>query len=356
MSPKPRVDRAKKSDRPPPPLSMTACWDKAKWHYDGDFPKDLPLAASWAHITATMRFLDERGMLTAEGKRNLACDDEETSFGPEHVKRAAHAFLDECYQEFIERHDYGQPPDVAFLELRWRSYEDRFDLKKRVVPNAFQKLLIRSWDKTLTPLFYRLNHDLGLVDELAAAIPFAPANVQPLIESVIAVFKGDAVSTAMTTQQPDALLKALTFATRESLAVARWRSVAVLSKRFRSVCDDSVNLVHAGQILASGRLPSVAPALDNAIRELSDEERDTLATIANRLFRDHETRSLGKTAMTNVGNAESIHLLDIEPPSDAELMDRYSDGSVGPTPLWKVSRDRAKRAIAARLGISTGEA
>lgn len=355
MSTKPRVDRAKKFVRPPPPLSMTACWDKAKWHYDGDFPKHLPLEASWAHITATMRFLDERGMLTAEGKRNLACDDEEMSFGPEHVKRAAHAFLDECYHEFIERCDYGQPPDIAFLELRWRSYEERFELKKRIVPNTFQKLLIRSGDGTLTPLFYRLNHDPGLLDELAAAVPFAPADLQPLIESVIAVFKGDAVSSAMEIQQPDALLKALTFATKESLAVARWRSVAVLSKRFGSVFDDSVNLVHAGKVLASGRLPSVASTLDSAVRELSDNERETLATIANRLFCDHETRSLGKTAMTNVGNAESIRLLDSEPPSDAELMDRYSDGSVGPTPLWKTSRERAKHAIAARLGISSGE-
>ena len=334
---------------------MTACWDKAKWHYDGDFPQHLPLEASWAHITATMRFLDERGMLSAEGKRNLACNDEETSFGPEHAKRAAHAFLDECYHEFIDRCDYGQLPDIEFLERRWRSYEERFDLKKRIVPNAFQKLLIRSGDGTLTPSFYRLNHDAGLVDELAAAIPFAPANVQPLIESVIAIFKGDAVSTAMRTQQPDTFLKALTFATKESLAVARWRSVAVLVRRFDSLCDDSVNLVHAGKILASGRLPSLASALDNALRELSDEERDTLATIANRLFRDHETRSLGKTAMTNIGNAESIRLLDNEPPSDAELMDRYSDGSVGPTPLWKISRDHAKRAIAARLDISSGD-
>lgn len=355
MSTKSRVKRSEKSERPPPPLSMTTCWDKAKWHYDGDFPKHLPLEASWAHITATMRFLDERGMLSAEGKRNLASDDEEISFSLDHVKRAAHAFLDECYHEFVERCNYGQLPDIAFLELRWRSYEERFDLKKRIVPNAFQGLLIRSGNGTLPPLFFRLNHDPGLVEELAAAMPFAPAETQPFIELVLLVFKGDAVSTALTVQQPDALLKALTFATTESLAVARWRSVAVLSKRFRSVCDDSDTLVLAGQVLASGRLPSVASTLDCAVRELSEEERKTLATIANCLFRDHETRSLGKTAMTNIGNADSIRLLDSEPPSDAELMDRYSDGSAGPIPLWKISRDRVKRDISARLGISSGE-
>src|SRR5258708_20237006 len=91
-----------KKDSTPPPVSLTICWDKGKWHFEAaSFPAHLPRSAAWTRIVAALRFLDERGQPTAAGKDELAHADEEIALLSDQIKAGARAFLDHSYQTYF---------------------------------------------------------------------------------------------------------------------------------------------------------------------------------------------------------------------------------------------------------------
>ena len=85
----------------PPPLSLTTCWDKGKWHFEAaSFPRNLKTTCGYTHILAVLRFLDGRGQLTASGREELSAG-EEIALLHEHIKPAARAFLDQTYETYL---------------------------------------------------------------------------------------------------------------------------------------------------------------------------------------------------------------------------------------------------------------
>jgi hypothetical protein len=139
------------TQKAPPPLSLSTCWDKGKWHCDSSsFPAQLPRELGWSHIVAALRFLDERGQLTAAGKQELMHADEEIALLSEQIKAPARAFLDQSYEPYLNAmRAYDQPPPLHILEAAWDEYAAKYDLSKGPRANAFQQLLLdNSHDRT----------------------------------------------------------------------------------------------------------------------------------------------------------------------------------------------------------------
>ncbi|MEO6418145.1 MAG: hypothetical protein ABIP39_01970, partial [Polyangiaceae bacterium] len=162
--------RSTEHPRGPPPLSLTRCWDRAKWHFELEaFPKELGRKAAGAHIVAALRFLDGRGFLTPAGKR--AARDGEALL-EEHVRAGGRAFLDESYDAYLARTTYGAPPPMEWLATLWKGYEARFDLSKRSKPTPLDALLTKTRGRTLDDLLWDIRSSDTLLEEVRAALPF----------------------------------------------------------------------------------------------------------------------------------------------------------------------------------------
>src|ERR1700738_438826 len=138
----------------PPPLSLSTCWDKGKWHFEAaSLPRNLKTSAGYAHILAVLGFLDGHGQLTASGREELSAG-EEIALLDEHIKPAARAFLDQTYETYLgEIKSYERPPPTQFLEGAWTEYTTKYDISKKPRANAYQKLLLNyAYDHSIDAL------------------------------------------------------------------------------------------------------------------------------------------------------------------------------------------------------------
>ena len=212
-----RPTAASKKGSTAPPVSLTTCWDKGKWHFEApSFPAHLPRSAGWTHIVATLRFLEERGQLTAAGRDELAHADEEIVLISDQVKAGARAFLDQNYQAYlraIER--YGFSPPVQVLEAGWDEYTAKYDVSKRPKANAYQQLLLNhSYDRTPDALLRALDRVPDLASQIREALDGVPAGDRPLIVAVLISREADPVGLAGSWPNPGILLHALRTLTR----------------------------------------------------------------------------------------------------------------------------------------------
>jgi len=218
------------SSRPPPPSSLTRCWDRARWHVSApSFPQELGEAGASAHIGALLGFLDDRGLLTAAGKRELKTG--AASVCESHVRPAARAFLDEAYDAYLARTRYGEPPPIAWVIEAFRSYEDRFDLARRVQVDPFTALVARTEGRTLDDVLWEVRGDEAHLAAIEAALAFVPAGHRPLVDATIALNRSDPLGVARRHADPALVLHALRYLTRERRVEFGLRAAAILAVR-----------------------------------------------------------------------------------------------------------------------------
>jgi hypothetical protein len=201
-------------DSTPPPVSLTTCWDKGKWHFEASsFPAHQPRSLGWAHIAAVLRFLDERGQLTSAGKDELAHANEEIALLSEQIKAAARGFLDQSYEAYLSAMaGYDQPPPLLVLEAAWDVYITKYDLSKRPRANAYQQLLLdHAYERTADALLRALDRIPDLAARLRQALADVPAADRALIEAALTARDADPVSLAASWPDPNALLHALRY-------------------------------------------------------------------------------------------------------------------------------------------------
>jgi hypothetical protein len=339
---------ASKDRRPGPPLSLTIAWDKGKWHYDAaNFPAHLPRSAGYAHIMAVLRFLDGKGMLTAEGKEELAgALGDDTALVNEQVRRAARAFLDQYYDAYLgELEEYGAAPPTHFLERAWEEYERRYDLRKRTVPDPYQKLLLEHYDHTRDAVLRALSQSTELLARLREALPFVPEADRPLVNAVLAAWETDLRSFAERADDPALALRALRFV---SGSVERLRATAALARRM-GVTARGVEVDVASRELAA-LVADGTHAPGDAILSLSPGDQLLLASIVNALYQhgDRRQRHAALLAMGTVGDLESARLIRTLQATTEE--GTIESGGRPPEPLWNSLRRSALEAIEGRRG------
>ena len=297
------------STREAPPLSLTRCWDKAKWHADAaNFPAGLPRSAGGEHILAALRFLAERDMLTAEGKQELAGKSgDDLALLAEHVRAPARAFLDSVYQRYLELQDYGHEPPTAILHDEWASYAVRFDLSRRSRPTPWQALLARApGTSDVEGVLQQVRHNDAHVDAIEAAIEHAPPDERALAALVVSLHRADVGDVARSTGEPALCLRALRFLTRERRPGAL-RAAACLAGRL----GNATNLAH----LAWAVNLFVGDDLEDAEwSRLAPSERRELTERVNRLLLEGPERYLALNALRVVGDRTTLALLDKLPP------------------------------------------
>ena len=340
-----RSTSSRKINSTPPPLSLTTCWDKGKWHFEASsFPPHLPRSAGWSHILAALRFLDERGQLTAAGKDELAQADEEIALLSEHVKVGAKAFLDQSYEAYLRAlKGYDQPPAEQFLEAAWEDYATAYDLSKRPRANAYQQLLLEyANDRSADALLRALDRVPGLEARLRTALADVPATDRPLIEAVLAVRETDPFSLAGSWPDPGALLHALRYLDARSYALPRLRSACALAGRVptgETRSNHLAALVHAVNLGAT-------PEAEAAWRSLSEGEKLRLAAAVNLLFAGGQETHLALCAMRTVGDAQSLKLIEQSAGDKREGVTQYADGRSEAS--WEPIRREARDAIRRR--------
>jgi hypothetical protein len=161
------------------------------------------------HILAALRFLDERGQLTAAGKDELTHGDEEIALLSEHVKVGARAFLDQSYEAYLTAlQGYDQPPTQQVLEAGWDDYTSKYDLSKRPQANAYQQLLLEhAYDQTADALLRALDGVPDLDARLRGALADATATDRALIEAVLTVRETDAFGVHVSSNIASARIK-----------------------------------------------------------------------------------------------------------------------------------------------------
>lgn len=329
----------------PPPLSLTACWDKGKWHFEAaSFPAHLPRTAGWAHMVAVLRFLDERGQLTAGGKDELAHADEEIVLISEHIRAGARAFLDQNYQAYLKAMEgYESPPPLQLLEAGWNEYKTKYDLSKRPKANAYQQLLLdHSYDRTADSLLRAVDRVPGLAARLREGLDGVPVVDRALIEAALISREADPVSLAGSWPNPAALLHALRYLDSRCHAGPRLRAALVLAERLRAGERQSfylATLVHAVNLGAT-------PEAEAAWRVLTEPEKRRLSNAVNLLFAGGEEIHLALCAMRTVGDAHSLKLIDQSVGDKREGVTRYTGGREEPN--WEPIRREAREAIARR--------
>ncbi len=339
-----RSTSSPKKDSTPPPVSLTTCWDKGKWHFEAAlFPAPLPRRAGWTHIIAALRFLDERGQLTAAGKDELAHADEEIALLSEQIKAGARAFLDQSYEAYLSAiEDYRPPPPLKVLESAWDAYKAKYDLSKRPRANAYQLLVLdHAYDRTADALLRALDRVPDLAARLREALADVPAADRALIEAALAACEADPVSLAASWANPDALLHALRYLNARRHALPRLRAACVLAERLHTGDgQDSylAALVHAVNLGAT-------PEAEAAWRALEESERFRLAAAANLLFASGQETHLALCAMRTVGDAQSLKLIE-QSLGDKREGATQSDGRNQPS--WEPIRREARDAIRRR--------
>ncbi len=336
-----------KTSTPAPPVSLSTCWDKGKWHFDAlSFPAHLPRRAGWEHIVAALRFLEQRRQLTAAGKDELAHADEEIALLSDHIKVGARAFLDESYEPYLEAMEgYGHPPPVRFLETAWNAYTTKYDLSKRPRANAYQQLLLDlAHDRKADALLRALDRVPDLATRLRAALADVPPEDRSLIEAALATRDADAVGLAASWHDPEALLHALRYLDVHRHALTRLRAALVLAERphIRDAQNNRLAaLVYAVNLGAT-------PEAEAAWRALEEPEKLRLAEAVNLLFADGQETHLALCAMSAVGDTQSLKLIEQSIGDKREGTTQYSDGRLEPS--WESVRRKAREAILRRQG------
>ena len=300
--------------RPAPPVSLTRCWDKARWHYDAaTFPKGLGIAGARAHILACLEFLDARGFLTASGRRQPG-----EALLDEHVRSPARAFLDESYDAYLARTSYGARPPVPFLTAAWSDYEARFDLSRRSRPTPFQAMLARVPGRSLDDLLWELRSTPPLLEELRAALPSVPPSDLALVTATLALRDGDAAAVARAHADSALVLFALRYfgpssrkrAAAEAAARSVLRAVAALAVRFDVEADGGAASWSREKLEAFGAaLDLAAPraAIEHAWRALSAPDRrrisHALAAIASAGVADRASASPAARALAQIARS-----------------------------------------------------
>jgi hypothetical protein len=181
------------------------------------------------HIEAALRFLDERGFLTAAGRREL--EGPAIALLEEHVRQGARAFLDETYDGYVARTRYDAPPPVGWLEASWASYATRFDLTRRVRANALQVLLARTEGRTLDDVLWEIRFRDARVDELRAALAFVAPSDRPLVETTLAIAERDPLALARSHADPALVLHAARYLTKKRRTFFGLKVAAILAAR-----------------------------------------------------------------------------------------------------------------------------
>src|SRR6266404_716048 len=334
-----------KKNTTPPPVSLSTCWDKGKWHFEAaSFPTALPRSAGWGHIVAVLGFLDERGQLTAAGKKELAQAGEEIALLSEQIKAGARAFLDQSYEAYLKAMEtYEQPPPLRVLEAAWDAYASKYDLSKRPQADAYQQLLLDyAYDRTADALLRALDLVPDLAARLRGALTDVPAAERALIEASLTAREADPVSLAASWPDPDALLHALRFLDAYRHALPRLRAACILAERLHMGGTESsylAALVHAVNLGAT-------PEAEAAWRALVEPEKVRLAAAVNLLFAGGQETHLALCAMRTVGDAQSLKLIEQSVGDKREGVTQYSDGRNEPS--WEPIRREARDAIRRR--------
>ncbi|HEX7961613.1 MAG TPA: hypothetical protein VF493_16955 [Terriglobales bacterium] len=330
----------------PPPLSLTTCWDKGKWHFDAaSFPAHLPRSAGWNHIVAALRFLEERGQLTAAGKRELAQADEEISLLPEQIKAAARAFLDQSYEGYLSASEgYDSPPPLHVLEAAWTEYTGNYDISKRPQPNGYQRLLLdHAHDRTADALLRALDRVPGLEARLRTTISDVPLADRPLMEAALACHEKDPVTVAYSWPQPHLLLQVLRCLDPRRHALHRLRAALILEDRLGKSAHESPHL----EALVYAVNLGAAPEAETAWHTLSPGEQRRLTEAVHSLFAAGADIHLALCAMRTVGDQQSLTLIDQSIGHPAEGTTESSGGHKEPS--WESIRREAREAITRRL-------
>jgi hypothetical protein len=334
-----------KKNTTPPPVSVATCWDKGKWHFEGaSFPAHLPRSAGWGHIVAALRFLDERGQLTPEGRQELAQADEETALLSEQIKPGARAFLDESYEAYLSAMEgYDQPPPVGMLESAWDAYTKKYDLSKRPRPNAYQQLLLdHAYNRTPDALLRALDRTPDLAARLHAVLMDVPSADRALIEAALAAREANPVRLSASWPDPSALLQALRYLDSRHHALPRLQAACLLADRLDV---GHAHSIHLPALVYAVNLGATDEA-EAAWRAISDAKKRRLAGAVNLLFSGGQEIHLALCAMRTVGDAESLTLIDQSVGDKREGVTQYSDGHSEPS--WEAIRREARDAIRRR--------
>ena len=338
-----------RTSTPAPPISLSTCWDKGKWHFDAaSFPAHLPRRAGWEHIVATLRFLEERKQLTAEGKDDLAHANEETVLQSEQIKVGARAFLDQSYEAYLEAMEgYGQPPPLHVLEAAWDAYSTKYDLSKRPRANAYQQLLLdHAYDHKADALLRALDRVPDLAARLRGALSDAPPADRGLIEAALALRDAaDVVGLAASWHNPVALLHALRYLDPSSHALPRLRAALVLAERLH--IRDAQNSRLAALVYAVNL--GATPEAEAAWRALAQPAKIRLSSAVNLLFKADQEPHLALCAMRTVGDVQSLKLIEQSVGDKREGTTQYSDGRIEPS--WESVRREAREATLRRQGL-----
>jgi len=296
------------------------------------------------HIVAALRFLDERGQLTAAGKDELAHADEEIALLSEQIKAPARAFLDQSYEAYLRAmRAYDQPPPLQVLETAWDAYAAKYDLSKRPRTNAYQQLLLgNAYDRTADALLRALDRVPDLTARLSGALANVPAADRGLIEAALAARETDPVRLAASWPDPVALLHALRYLDARRHALPRLRAALVLAERLHTGDTQSghlASLVHAVNLGAT-------PEAEAAWRALVEPEKLRLAAAVNLLFAGGQETHLALCAMRTVGDVQSLKLIEQSVGDKREGVTQYSDGRKEPS--WESVRRDGREAIRRR--------
>lgn len=336
---------------PAPPVSLETCWDKAKWHRDAeDFPRHLPPAAARKHILAALCFLDGKGMLTAEGRRELADDlGEDTALLDEHVRAPARAFLDRAYADYLEQAEYGAAPPVQLLESAWGHYAARYDLSKRPKPDPYQALLIaHAFDRKLDTLLRRSRETPEILEILQKALDFVPSEDQALARAVlVAVGSADLPAEAATNASPAPLLRALRYLDSRTRALEILKAACVLARRLEVLKEGSGDLSALGWAVNLASDPEGLARIAKALAALAPEDRNLLAHAMNHLYEAGPDRYLAICAMRSVGDARSLEILRAHRHGSEEGTTQVGNGPVKPG--WLDGKNAAIAAIEGRM-------
>lgn len=97
--------------------------DKAAWQIDGGVPENLVTS----HFKTVFSWLDNHGMLTAEGQEEMEDGiDDTVSLHEKLVTSEGLAFLEKCYDEYlsiIAKDKYGLDIEGEELEKIYRKYK-----------------------------------------------------------------------------------------------------------------------------------------------------------------------------------------------------------------------------------------
>lgn len=264
--------------RPAPPVSLTQCWDRAKWHYDAAaFPRSLGRATARAHIAACLGFLGDRDQLTAEGRRQRG-----EALLDVHVRRPAHAFLDESYDLYLARTRYGAPAPVDFLRGAWADYEKRFDLRRASKPTPYQALLARVPGRSLDDLLWELRRRARLAGALRAALASVPPGDRPLVEATLALHQGNPLELARRHEDPTLVLFAMRYLGRRAPPDVALEAIVELVGRLDTSLGAAWPREKVESLCEALRLDHPPRAVDRAMSALAPRTRRRLLELRGR--------------------------------------------------------------------------